>query len=115
MHLVTQKDGDLSPNFDIIDESEAEIDNSSLKQVLINNPTDENKGIIRGHLPLEYIFGFAKSFKKTKGLGFELDLRTSNSKRYILFTTLEDEDGNVTINNVSRFIPKLIPSPETQV
>ena len=75
MRLITQNDGGLSTYFDIIDESEARIDNSSLKQTLINNHTTDNRGIIRGHLPLETIFGFCKSFKKIiKGVRFELDL-----------------------------------------
>ena len=65
---------------------------------------------------MEYIFGIARSFKKiTKGLGFELDLRTSNRKRDILYTTLGDNDVNVTINSISLLIPQIIPSPETQV
>ena len=85
MRIVTQKDGDFSTYFDIIDESEDRIDNSSLKQELINDHTADNRGNIRGHLPLEHIFGFAKSFEIiTKGLGFELKLRTSNRKRDIL-------------------------------
>ena len=116
MRLVTEKDGDLSTYFDIINEKENGINDSTLKKILINNHTEANRGLIRGHLPLEYIFGFAKSFKKiTKGLGFELDLRTSNRKRDILYTTLNDDDVNVTINSISLFIPQLIPSPETQV
>ena len=115
MRLVTHKDADLSTYFDIIDESEDKINNSSLKQIHINNHTEANRGLIRGHLPLEYIFGFARSFKKIrKGLGFELDLRTSNRKRDILCATLDDDDVNVTINSISLFIPQLIPSPETQ-
>ena len=116
MRLVTQKDGDLFTYFDIIDESEDEINNSSLKKILIDNHTEANRGLIRGHLPSEYIFGFARSFKKiTKGLGFELDLRTSNRKQDILYTTLGDNDVNVTKNNINLFIPQIIPSPETQV
>ena len=116
MRLVAEKDGDLSTYFHIIDESEDKINNSSLKKILINNHTEANRGLIRGHLPLEYIFGFTRSFKKiTKGLGFELDLRTSNRKQDILYTTLGDNDVNVTINSISLFIPQLIPSPETQV
>ena len=62
MRLVTQKDGDLSTYFDIIDESEDGINDSSLKQIPINNHIEANRGLIRGHLPLEYIFGFCKSF-----------------------------------------------------
>ena len=116
MRLVTQKDGDLSTYFDIINESENGINDSSIKQILINNHTEANRGLIRGRLPLEYMFGFARSFKKvTKGLGCELDLRTSNRKRDILYTTLDDDDVNVTINSISLFFPQLIPSPETQV
>ena len=116
MRLVTQKDGDLSTYFDIIDESEDGINNSSLKQILIDNHTEANRGLIRGHLPLEYIFGFCRSFKKiSKGLGFELDLRTSNRKQDILYTNLGDNDVNVTINSINLFIPQIIPSPETQV
>ena len=116
MRLVTQKGGDLSTYFDIINESEGEINNTSLRQILIDNHTEANRGLIRGHLPLEYIFEFAKSFKKiTKGLGFELDLRTSIRKPDIFYTTLGENDVNVTINSINLFIPQIIPSPETQV
>ena len=116
MRLVTQKDGDLSTYFDIIDESEDGINNSSLKQILIDNHSEANRGLIRGHLPLEYIFEFCRSFKKiSKGLGFELDLRTSNGKQDILYTNLGDNDVNVTITSTNLFIPQTIPSPETQV
>ena len=81
MRLVTQKDGDLSTYSDKIDESEDEINISSLKKILIDNHTEANRGLLRGHLPPEFIFGFARSLKKiTKGLGSELDLRTSNRK-----------------------------------
>ena len=45
-------------------ESENGIDDFSLKQILINYHTDDNKDNIRGHLTLEYFFGFFKSFKK---------------------------------------------------
>ena len=41
-------------------------------------------------------------------------MRTSNRKRDILYTTLGVEDVNVTINNISLFIPQIIASPETQ-
>ena len=77
MRLITQKDGELSTYFILIDETEDGINNSSLKQVLINNHTADNRGTIRGHAPIGYVFGFCESFKKiTKDLGFELDLRT---------------------------------------
>ena len=66
MRWVTQKDGDLSTFFDIIDESEDEINSWSLKKILFDNHTEANRGVIRGHLPLECIFGFARSFEKNK-------------------------------------------------
>ena len=116
MRLITEKGGDLYSYFDIIDESENGINNSSLKQILINNHTQANRGLIRGHLPLEYIFGFARSFKKIKkGLDFEVDLRTSNREQDILYRTLGDNDVNVTLNSISLFIPQILPSSERQV
>ena len=118
MRLLTQKDGDLSSYFDKIDERVAEIGDSSLKKLLIDSHTNEdNKGKIRANLPLEYIFGFCKTFKKiTKGLGFELQLKTSNEKRNIVYTSLAfgGNDVNVTINSIYLYIPSLVPSAEQQ-
>ena len=116
MRLLTQKDGDLSSYFDTIDEAEAGIANSTLKRLLIDNHTnDDNKGKIRANLPLELIFGFCKTFKKiTKGLGFELQLKTSNEKQNILYTTLGGNDVNVTINSIYLYIRSLVPSAEQQ-
>ena len=118
MRLLTQKDGDQSSYFDKIDERVAEIGDSSLKKLLIDSHTnEENKGKIRANLPLEYIFGFCKTFKKiTKGLGFELQLKTSNEKRNIVYTSLAfgGNDVNVTINSIYLYIPSLVPSAEQQ-
>ena len=116
MRLLTQKDGDLSSYFDKIDEAETGIANSTLKHMLIDSHTnDDNKGKIRANLPLEYIFGFCKTFKKiTKGLGFELQLKTSNEEHNILYTTLGGNDVNVTINSIYLYIPSLVPSAEQQ-
>ena len=52
MRSVTQKDGDLSSYFDVIDESEAGIDDSAIEQILNNNVIADNRGIIRGRLTL---------------------------------------------------------------
>ena len=104
MRLVTQKDVDLSTYFGITDEIEDGIDRSSLKQIFINYETADNRGIIRGHPTLENFFGFCKLFKRvTNGLGFELELRTSNRKLDILYTTLGDDDVKVTINSITPF------------
>ena len=102
MRLLTQKDGVLSSYFDKNNEAENGIDDSTLKKILINSHDNEdNKGKIRANLPLEHIFGFCKTFKKiTKGLGFELQLKTSNEKNNILYTTLGGNDVNVTINSI---------------
>ena len=82
---------------------------TSLKQTLINNDTEANRGKIKGHLPLENIFGFCKTFKQTtKDLGFNLDLQV------ILFKTLGN-DINVTINSLFLLVPVLIPKTETPV
>ena len=116
MRLLTQKDGDLSSYFDKSDETEAGITNSTLKHLLINSHTnDDNKGKIRVNLPLEHIFGFCKTFKKTaKGLGFELQLKTSNEKQNIIYITLGGKDLNVTINSIYLYISSLVPSAEQQ-
>ena len=54
--LLTSKDGDLSSYFDKNGESVLD-DTNPLQQILINNHAVEaNKGKIKGHLPLEYIW-----------------------------------------------------------
>ena len=86
--------------------------------MLINSHTNEdNKGRIRANLPLDYIFGFCKTFKKNnKDLGFGLQLKTSNEKRNNIYTDLEfgRNDFNVTINSIYLLIPSLVPSAEQQ-
>ena len=98
--MLTSKDGDLSSYFDKNGESVLDNDNT-LKQILINNhPQEVNKGRIKGHLALEHIFGFCKTFKKiTKNLGFHL-LFKMNDLQDIIFTTIAD-DINVTINSLA--------------
>ena len=114
MRLLTSKDSDLSSYFDKNGESVIDNDNP-LKKILINNHTQEaNKGKLKGHLALENIFGFCRTFKKiTKNLGFHLKFKM-NDLQDIIFTTIAD-DINVTINSLYLFVPKLIPSTSTQV
>ena len=116
MRLLTQKDGDLSCYFDKTVETEASINNSTLKHMLFDSHTnDDNKGKISANLPLEHIFGFCKTFKKlTKGLGFELQLKTTKEKQNILYTTLGGNGVNVIINSIYLCIPSLVPSAEQQ-
>ena len=64
MRLLTSKDSDISSYFDKNGESVLDNDNT-LKQILINNHAVEaKKGRIKGHLALEHIFGFCRTFKK---------------------------------------------------
>ena len=52
--------------------------------------------------------------KSQKGLGFELQLRTSIEKQNILYTTLGGNDVNVTINSIYLYIPSIVPSAVRQ-
>ena len=114
MRLLTSKDSDLSSYFDKYGETVIDNDNP-LKKILIDNHAQEaNKGKLKGHLALENIFGFCRTFKKiTKNLGFHLKFKM-NDLQDIIFTTIAD-DINVTINSLYLFVPKLIPSTNTQV
>ena len=114
MRLLTSKDADLSSYFDKNGESVID-NNNTLKQILINNHDIEvNKGRVKGHLALENIFGFCKTFEKiTKNLGFHLRFKMNNLQD-IVFTTLAN-DITVIINSLYLFVPNLIPNSETQV
>ena len=113
MRALTSKDGDLLSHFDQIDETPAASNYTSLKQMLINNHIEANRGKIRGQLLLEDIFGFCKTFKKTKNLGFHITLKT-NDLQNIIFATLAI-DINVTINCLYLFVLIISPNSETQV
>ena len=69
---LPSKDSDLLSHFDKTDESQAQIQNASLKHLLlIKHNVAVNKRKIKGHLPFEHDFGFCQTFKKiTKKLGF---------------------------------------------
>ena len=118
MKSLTSKDGDLLSQFDNINEGETEdnIRSTSLHKMLINNHIEENRGRIKGKLPLEDIFAFCKTFKKiTKNLGFHITLKTNNLQN-IVYTTIADATQiNVTINSLCLFAPILTPNSETQV
>ena len=117
MRSLTSRDGDLLSHFDKFNDGDtnASINNTSLKQMLIDNYTEPvNRGKVKGQLLLEDIFGFCKTFKKTtKNLGFHITLKT-NDLQNIIYTTLAN-DINVTINSLYLFVPILTPNSETQV
>ena len=114
MRLITSKDSDLSSYFDKNGESVLN-DTNPLKRILINNHAAEaNKGRIKGHLALEHIFGFCKTFKKiTKNLGFHLTFKM-NDLQDIIFTT-KAVDITVTINSLYLYVPNIVPNSETQL
>ena len=74
MRVISNKD-DLLSQFDNINENDIpvpekladlppQIRDTPHQKKLINNQTDANKGIIKGYLYLEDIFGFCKFFKR---------------------------------------------------
>ena len=119
MRVLFSKDGDLLSQFDNINEgnTDNDFDSTSLKKMLINYHDvagqEVNKGKIKGLLPLEHIFGFCKSFKKIKNLGFHIIFRTADIQD-IIFTSIAD-NINVTINSLYLFVPTLTPNTETQL
>ena len=66
--------------FDKIDESETGIENTSLHHHLFkNHNVTARKGKIKKQLPLEHIFGFCRTIKKTiMQIGFRITLKTAN-------------------------------------
>ena len=75
MRVISNEDGDLLSQFDIINENDIPILEkladlqpqsryTSLQKMLIDNHTDANKGKIKGYLCLEDIFGSRITFKR---------------------------------------------------
>ena len=57
MRALTSKDGAFSFHFDKIDESQAEIDITSLKHILVKNyDVVVTRGKNKGHLPFQHMF-----------------------------------------------------------
>ena len=85
-----------------------------LRKILFNNhATDVTKCKIKGHLPLQYLIGLCKSFKKiTKNLWFHLTFKTATLQDNIF--TKKATDINVTIIYFL-FVPILVPNAQTQV
>ena len=125
MRVLSSKDGDLLSQFDIINEelgvdkaaTTVNIQSTSLNKMLnTNHEEDANRGEIKGHLALEHIFGFCKTFKKvTKNLGFRITIKTANLQDIIYTTIAAGTQLNVTINSLYLFVPFLIQTTETQL
>ena len=64
VRLITEEDGDLTAYVDLIVESEDGIDGFSLKQILINDHTADNRGITRGYLLLNIFSVFVNRSRK---------------------------------------------------
>ena len=101
MRALTSKDWDLLSHFAKADESEADIENTSPKRLLLNNhDIAANEGKTKGQLPLEHVFGFCKTLKKiTKQLGFHLTFKFADLQD-IIYTTLGD---NIKVNFINYF------------
>ena len=125
MRAISNKDGDLLSQFDIINEKDIpiletladlppQIRTKPHQKMLIDNHTDVKKGKIKGYLFLEVIFGSCKTFKNvTKYLGFHLTFKT-NDLQNIIYSSMAD-DINVTVKNLYLYVPNLLPNGETQV
>ena len=115
MRALTSKNGDLLSHFDKNDESEDQIVNTSPHHRLINNhDVAANKGKIKGQLPLEYVFGFCRTFKKiTKQLGFHLTFKTADPLD-IIYASLGD-DGKVNFEKLFLYVPIFLPDAQTQI
>ena len=111
---LTSKDGDLLSHFDKNDESEAELENTSLHHHLINNHNlVANKRKIKGVLLLQKIFRFCKTFKIiSKHLGFNLTLKTVDLQD-IMYTTLGD-DIKLNFDKFFLFVPRIFPDAQIQ-
>ena len=115
MRALTSKDAELLSHFEKTDESETEIENTSLHHHLINNhDVASNKGKIKGKLPLEHIFGFCRTFGKlSKQIEFHLTFKTSDLGD-IIYTTLGDDfKGN--FDKLFLYVPLFIPDAQTQI
>ena len=114
MRVLNSEDGGLLSHFDKIDGTQNGSNNTSLKQMLINNHAEADRGKIKDHRPLAHVFRFYKTFNKiTKNQGFHLTLKT-NDLQDIIFTKIAG-DINVTSDSLYLFVPVLIPNTETQV
>ena len=91
------------------------INNTSLKHLLINNhDVAANKEKFKGHLPLDYIFGLCKIYKKiTKQSGFHLTFKTAFLQHNI-HTTIGD-DIKLNFDKLFLFVPIIIPDASTQI
>ena len=81
----------------------------------MNNHTEAKTGIIGGHLPLEHLFGFCRSFTKiSKSIGLAQRWTTSNRKRNTLCTKLGDIAVDATIKTTYQLIPTINSFPEAK-
>ena len=115
LRALTPEDGDLKSYFDKNDESEAEIENTSPYHHLINNhDLPVNNGKTKGHLPLEHILGFCRTFKKiTKHLRFPLTFKTADIQD-IIYTSLVD-NSKVNFDKLFLYVSIFISDAQTQI
>ena len=100
--------------FDKTDETQAQIQITSLEQLLINNHVEAPiKGKFRRQLQLDQIFEFCKTFEKIfEHLGFNLTFKTTDLQD-IIYTTQGDK-LEINFDNLFLFVSILNPDPHTQ-
>ena len=115
MGALTTKGGDFLSPFHEIDESEAQLNNTTLKPNLVtNHDVAESRGKMEGKLPLEHNFGFRKTlnffFKK---VGFPPTFKTADLQDKI-YTTL-DHNFVIKIGEFFFYVFNLIPDAQIQI
>ena len=115
IRALSIKDGVIISHFDEIDDSQAEINISSLKHCLVNNhDIAANMGKMKNHLPLELIFGFCRTLKKiTKKSEFHITFKTADLQ--VIFHTILRNGIKVIFDKLFLFVPIFIPNVETQM
>ena len=114
MRVLTNKDRYLLSHFDKSDESQNGMKGFSLNQMLIDNYKQvDDRGKIKGQLPLEHIFGLCKTFRKiTENLAFHLNLKTADSHGHIYATT--SDSLNIELNTFYLYVAIFIRDAEAQ-
>ena len=114
MRVLSRRIGELPSHFDKNGDFADRKDKSSLKQMFIEHQiSNVKKRTKSGQLASEHIFGFCKTFQKnTKGLGFQITLKTRSLQDKV-HTTLSN-NKTVNVDNINLFVPLFLPDDETQ-
>ena len=112
MWLITSKRGKVY--FDKTDEAHNGNECLSLRKRFVNNPGEvDNRVRIKGHLPLEHVFGVCRTlYIITKNLGFHLYFKTADF--WDLIYTTSGSDFIITNDSLFLYIPTFLLDASTQ-